>query len=254
MSHAMSSSSTLSQNSASAQSHDFWTRFEERTARYNLLQHAFYQAWTAGELTREDLREYSAEYWHHVSAFPTYLSALHARMPDGKLRRTVLQNLADEEGMAGNMIGGFADTKPHSELWMDFARGMGANESEVRERELNAETTALIATFRELMQAEPAAAMAALYAYEARVPEIAKTKAAGLQCHYGADAKTTKYFTLHQVADVHHSNVWRTEMNALLAAGADEEAALAAAEKAAAALWATLDGIEAKRQARKLAA
>jgi pyrroloquinoline-quinone synthase len=49
----------------------FWSRFEERVAPFNLLQHPFYQAWSKGELTREDLREYAAEYWHHVSAFPT---------------------------------------------------------------------------------------------------------------------------------------------------------------------------------------
>src|SRR5258708_39951804 len=49
----------------------FWSRFEERVAPFNLLQHPFYQAWSKGELTREDLREYAAEDWHHVSAFPT---------------------------------------------------------------------------------------------------------------------------------------------------------------------------------------
>ncbi|MES2391764.1 MAG: TENA/THI-4 protein, partial [Acidobacteriota bacterium] len=66
---------------------EFWTALEARTARYNLLQHPFYQAWSKGELTRTDLREYAAEYWHHVSAFPTYLSALHSSLPDGELRR-----------------------------------------------------------------------------------------------------------------------------------------------------------------------
>ena len=35
---------------------EFWSRFEERVAPFNLLQHPFYQAWSKGELTREDLR------------------------------------------------------------------------------------------------------------------------------------------------------------------------------------------------------
>src|SRR5262249_34511671 len=73
----------------------FWEKFEARVAPYNLLQHAFYRAWSKGELTREELREYAGEYWHHVSAFPTYLSALHSRLPDGELRREVLRNLAE---------------------------------------------------------------------------------------------------------------------------------------------------------------
>src|ERR1700692_2053135 len=118
----------------------FWSRFEERVAPFNLLQHPFYQAWSKGELTRQDLREYSAEYWHHVSAFPAYLSALHSNLPDGKLRRLVLENLADEEGLQ--------DGAPHSDLWMDFAHGMGANEADVRAREIAPEMRALIEHYR----------------------------------------------------------------------------------------------------------
>ena len=78
---------------------DFFAALDARVARYDLLQHPFYQAWSKGELTRDELREYASEYWHHVSAFPTYLSALHARLEDAPLRRTVLENLADEEGL-----------------------------------------------------------------------------------------------------------------------------------------------------------
>src|SRR3984957_14982415 len=99
----------------------FWSRFEERVRPFNLLQHPFYQAWSKGELTREDLREYATEYWHHVSAFPTYLSALHSRLPDGEVRREVLRNLTEEEGVDATTA------RPHSDLWMDFATGMGAS-------------------------------------------------------------------------------------------------------------------------------
>src|ERR1700738_3394893 len=130
----------------------FWSRFEERVAPFNLLQHPFYQAWSKGELTRDELREYASEYWHHVSAFPTYLSALHARLEDASLRRTVLENLADEEGLPAG--------RAHSDLWMDFATGMGADAAAVRERTLQPETAALIAHFRGAMQTSPATALA----------------------------------------------------------------------------------------------
>ncbi len=106
----------------------FWTRLEQRIAPFNLLTHPFYQAWTRGELTPADLAHYAAEYWHHVSAFPTYLSALHSRLPDEPLRREVLRNLSDEEGTDT------ASGRPHSDLWMDFANGMGAGRDEVTGR------------------------------------------------------------------------------------------------------------------------
>jgi len=221
----------------------FWSRFEERVAPFNLLQHPFYQAWSKGELTREDLREYAAEYWHHVSAFPTYLSALHSRLPDGEMRREVLRNLAEEEGVDA------ATARPHSDLWMDFAAGMGASRGEVEGRAVQPEMTALMATFRELMQEEKAsAAMAALYAYESKVPAIAATKAEGLAEHYGTEGAAARYFTLHQTADVAHASVWRELIDKQLAgAPEDEEAALAAGERAAKALWVALDGVERQR-------
>ena len=241
---------------------NFWNHLDQRIAPFNLLKHPFYQAWSAGELTREDLHEYAAEYWHHVSAFPTYLSALHAQLPDGELRRSVLRNLLDEEGIDA------PDGRAHSGLWMDFARGMGADPAEVTARQLQPETQALIANFREQMKSRPAAALAALYAYESRVPEIARTKAEGLRRHYSVnpagdasgavavgaatDAATARYFTLHQTADVHHAQVWRDLMDAELAANPNSaEAALNAAETAAHALWTALDGIERQRVARK---
>jgi len=207
----------------------FFPALEGRIDRYDLLQHLFYRAWSKGELTREDLREYAAEYWHHVSAFPAYLSALHSSLPDGELRRVVLGNLADEEGLR--------DGRPHSDLWMDFALGMGAEEADVRGRRTGPETRALVEHFRAAMQGSPAAALAALYAYESRVPAIAKTKAEGLERHYGADDAARRYFTVHRTADVHHAQVWRNALAAELAAHPEETEA-------------ALDGVERARQAR----
>jgi pyrroloquinoline-quinone synthase len=228
---------------------EFWSSFEERVARYDLLQHPFYQAWSKGELRREDLREYAAEYWHQVSAFPTYLSGLHAQLADGELRREVLRNLADEEGV--DMTHGRA----HSDLWMDFAEGMGAERGAVRSRAVQPEMAALLATFRELMQeggkgsTGAAAALAALYAYESKVPAIAKTKAEGLAAHYGTEGVAARYFTLHQTADVHHASVWRALIDQQIATEPEAaEAALAAGERAAKALWMALDGVERERK------
>lgn len=225
---------------------DFFDRLENRIAPYNLLTHSFYRAWTAGQLSKDDLREYAAEYWRHVSAFPTYLSAMHSRLEDGELRRTVLRNLLDEEGIDA------PNGKPHSQLWMDFANGMGASEQSVRDRKPLPETEALIGTFHKLMQQDSAAVgLAALYAYESRVPEIARQKAAGLCQHYGADAVTCRYFKLHETADVHHADVWKQAINHELASDpGSADKALDAAETAAKALWSALDGVERLRMQR----
>lgn len=223
-------------------SQQFWTELHARVATFDLLAHPFYQAWSAGQLSAQDLRHYAADYYPHVAAFPTYLSALHSRLPDGELRRAVLRNLAEEE----------IEGRAHSELWLDFAEGMGADREQVRCREALDEVSGLLATFRDIANnATTPECLAAFYAYESQVPRVAEAKWQGLERHYGADARTGGYFRLHRTADIRHAGVWRTLLTAALEKDSRfAAAALSAAERAAAALWKALDGIERERQAR----
>jgi pyrroloquinoline-quinone synthase len=221
----------------------FWIELENRIAKYDLLRHPFYQAWSKGELTRAELAAYAEQYLPHVAAFPTYLSALHAQLEDGQLRRRVLENLMDEEGI------GSPDGRPHSDLWRDFANGMGASGSPAI-----AEVQQLTATFRRIVDEDTTAALAAFYAYESQVPRVAAEKERGLRDLYGADVKTCRYFTLHKTADVHHASVWRGLIDERLACDPSKaDAALNGAETAAAALWNALDGIERARLAKRAA-
>jgi pyrroloquinoline-quinone synthase len=221
----------------------FFEQLEASIARYNLLCHPFYKAWAAGELTRDDLREYARNYYHHVEAFPCYLAELALRLDEGELRRAVLANMCDEKGVAG---GSGKDSVPHSELWLDFAEGMGA-QRDMRGHKPVAEVRELIGHFHHMAsEGTPEEALAAFYAYESQVPRVAKEKERGLREMYGADDKTRGYFALHITADIYHSNVWRQQVENQLAANPEAaQAALDAAEKTAKMLWQALDGIEA---------
>ena len=224
---------------------EFFSQLEARIAKYDLLCHPFYQAWSQGKLTAADLREYGAEYYHHVAAFPSYLSAFRSRLEDGAVRKAVAENCADEEGV------GSPDGRSHAELWMDFAAGFGGSEQDVQARRPVKEMLDLIASFRRIArEGSSAEALAAFYAYESQVPRIAKEKARGLKEMYGADAKACRYFTLHTTADVRHSQVWKELLSKEVADEASAARALGAAESAAKALWTALDGIERERLAR----
>ena len=219
----------------------FLTALDERIARHDLLCHPYYKAWTAGELTRDDLRQYATDYYHHVAAFPAYLSALHTRLEDGETRRAVLHNLCEEE-IAGS---------PHSEMWLDFAEGMGADRNAVRQQVPMEEIRGLIQHFRRVAtEGMIAEALATFYAYESQIPRIAKEKAEGLAERYGADHRTCGYFKLHQHADVEHSQVWRDLLARQVEANPTQAGrALDAAENAAKTLWNVLDGMQARRMA-----
>jgi|ERR1700722_6206586 len=228
----------------------FFEQLEASIAKYDLLCHPFYRAWVGGELTCDDLREYARQYYHHVEAFPGYLAefALRLHADEGELRRVVLANMCDENGTVG---AAGEDSVPHSELWLDFAEGMGARRDDVVLHIPVAEIEDLIRYFnRVASDGTPEEALAAFYSYESQVPRVAKEKERGLRDIYGADDKICGYFTLHATADVYHANVWRKQLEGRIEANPEAaQAALNAAENAAKLLWQALDGIEARRTA-----
>src|SRR5437016_11258329 len=102
----------------------------------HLLKHPFYVAWSAGELSLDDLRAYARQYFSHVRAFPAYLSEMHTRCEDLDSRRSIAANLADEE----------ATSPTHPELWLDFAAGLGESRQAVLGQAAGPRMKELIAT------------------------------------------------------------------------------------------------------------
>jgi pyrroloquinoline-quinone synthase len=200
----------------------------------SLLKHPFYQAWNSGTLPIESLREYARQYYHFEAAFPTFLSAIHARMEPGFARQAVLENLWDEEHGDGN----------HLALWLRFCESLGLSEAEVRGSEPKAETRELVDGFRAACnEGSVAEGLATLYAYESQAPRVAETKIHGLRAFYGFDdPKGYEFFSVHQDIDVYHS---QAERDAVVAAAttADARAGLEEATRTAAdCLWRFLDG------------
>jgi len=217
----------------------FQSELDAQIARYKVLTHPFHQAWTAGKLTREQLRAYAAEYFHFVAAFPTFLSALHCRLDDGALRRAVLRNLADEE----------VEGRAHSDMWLDFAEGLGLSASQVRLSQPGPAVRELIECYyRSASQDSPAQVLAAIYAYDSQVPRTSVERARALLRHYGADERTCGFFVLHSYADALHAKVWRAELLRLVSRNQALAApTLAAASRAAEWMWKALDGCRAHR-------
>lgn len=206
------------------------------------------------------MKFYAEQYYHHVAAFPAYLTSLHSRLPEGRMRRQVLANAFEEEcgGIAFDTASGGTNRPEyacsHAELWSRFAEGMGSDAVKLGAAEPLAEIRDLVGTFREMSQGEPIAlALGALYAYESQVPRIAAQKSKGLKHHYGASDRACGYFTLHETADIHHSNVWRNMISGLVEQDETHAPeALAGASRAARALWTALDGIERERCSKQL--
>src|ERR671939_1119985 len=128
------------------------TAIDVKVAERAMLSHPFYQAWTEGRLSLDDLPAYSRQYFHHVEAFPRAVSAVHSACPDRDGRRMLAENLAEEEGLGEGK-------QDHASLWLMFACGLGESEEAVRAQPLNPETQALIDTFRKLSRRSYAAGL-----------------------------------------------------------------------------------------------
>lgn len=221
--------------------HRFLAQLDGTIARYALLEHPFYQAWSEGDLTLETLREYSKQYYAHVRSFPTYLSAVHSNCDDLNTRRLLLENLVEEQQ---------GPPASHPELWLRFAESLGATRTEVENAELRPETVESVATFRRLTRdSNYLEGVTALYAYESQVPEIARSKREGLAARYAIDdPAAVEYFSVHEEADVRHSADEREIIAGGCTTSAARERALGAAEDAARAMWRFLDGMHAVHQ------
>lgn len=206
-------------------------------AERHLLTHPFYTKWREGTLTREALQEYARQYYAFESTFPRLLSTLHARSDRSDVRQSLLDNLWDEEHGEAN----------HAELWLRFGEGIGVDRSAVRSSASNAGTRELLDTYWSAVTDAPlVAGIAALYAYEGQVPEVATEKINGLRDRYGIDdARTLGFFTVHSTLDVEHSGAERSMIASLATSEADEEAALAATRAALDAWWGFLSAVDA---------
>ena len=189
---------------------------DEHIAAHSLLDHAFYVAWSDGTLPVAALKDYARDYGSFIRA-----------VSDGWVSVGELHVAGIEAG--------------HAEVWNNtFAAGL---ETAIADEPHTSEASALAGSAREFFGQGRAAALGALYAFEAQQPHTAQSKLTGLQTHYRDLPECCgEYFRLH--CDDHDEPAFLAEqINALPAE--DRESALAACERMSRALHDALTGLHA---------
>jgi pyrroloquinoline-quinone synthase len=213
----------------------FCSKLNSDLQAWHLLKHPFYQQWNEGTLSTETLQAYAKEYYHHVSAFPLYISqilALSYDKKDMKARQILLDNLIDEQKGENH----------HPELWLRFAEGIGVSREAIAPKPLLSSTAQLVDGYFDLVKTDYATGLGALYAYERQTPAVSASKIEGLKKNYGIqEERTLQFFSVHQEADEWHTQELVGLMEKL--DEADQQKASYGAMEGAKLLWHFLDGM-----------
>ncbi|HXC23728.1 MAG TPA: iron-containing redox enzyme family protein [Solirubrobacteraceae bacterium] len=229
---------------------DVIARIDQARRECDVLEHPFYQRWSAGELSAEELGFYAGEYRHAVVALAQASDSVAAKA-DADHRAGLERHAAEEHS--------------HVALWDKFATAAATATAAGRAPALDDGPQSARASGSEPLPETSRCTqawtvgedalehLAVLYAIEASQPAIAKTKLDGLVERYGysPEGPAVEYFELHAKLDVEHARQARELISELMSE--DEAQARAQAERmierATAALrgnWELLDGVDAR--------
>lgn len=205
---------------------NLWDRIEQARAENNVLEHPFYQRWSAGELTREELAHYSGQYRYATEAIAKLSADVATAAPE-----------AERAGLEAHA----AEEHDHVAMWDGFVNEVGGTVGD----QPNPETLECVETWT---RADGfGRQLARMFAIESAQPAISKTKTEGLGEHYAiTDAPGNLYFTVHEEMDVHHAAEGRKLIERYMNEFSEDELVEAAGE-AFRANWLLLDGVEKAR-------
>jgi len=139
-----------------------------------LLDHPFYQAWTHGTVTRDQLARYSRSYAEFIAAMPSYWA-----------------RIGQDFGVDTSAL--VAEETQHIALWEKWS-------AELPEAKDFPRMTEVLDTFASFNASE---LLGAVHAFEIQQPGVARTKKDGLLAHYGFAEADTVYFDEHLNEQAH---------------------------------------------------
>jgi pyrroloquinoline-quinone synthase len=141
---------------------------------YQLLDHPFYQAWSAGAITRVQLARYARSYAGFIAQMPVYWARIGA----------------DFQVDTSKIV---AEEAAHAALWDVWS-------AQLIEPAACPPMTEVLDAFAAFT---PSALLGAVQSFEVQQPAVARTKKDGLLAHYGFTETDLAYFDAHLYEQEH---------------------------------------------------
>lgn len=171
------------------------SQLDQLIASRSLLKHPFYQKWSKGELTLNDMKIYAKEYFHLVERIPGMVASVRDRATSRDLKNQIDQNVIEEQ--------------EHVELWKRFAKSVGIAEAELMAHTPSRTVQNAVKTLEKACEGTFSEGVAAIYSLELELPAIAKTKKEGLCDFYNLSSEDAQIYFDEHLNEEKHLDVWR---------------------------------------------
>jgi len=216
-------------------------RVVEIREKWHTKRHPFFQAFGKGKLPLRAIGMYMAQHYQFVTLVLPSFGLLYSRAP-ADVRKVVVENLAEEEGLAAIDREGH---EPHDHM-MDifaFTRAAGLKDSEVRALEPTPAWWARTLMYVRTMREEPVGVVLAMQStQEGQMVALNRdVTLPALEKHYGfrRGSKPIAFFEEHEAADEVHSSKQIELCARYLESAALQKRALEIAERACKLRWAS---------------
>ena len=162
----------------------------------------------SGQLSRDELRTFAAQYFHLVDSLPRFVSTVHSvTVQHPAIRRTLLNVLVPLE----------LNPPSIADLWLQTCAALGLFSDSVRASEPTHSTAACLGDFEYLCQSGTAQGLAALYAWMSRAPQLCRAGQTALATHYDlTDGPGVQFFEVVGFQSESHTRALRHALCTLL--------------------------------------
>lgn len=144
----------------------------------------------------DDMNVYAKEYFHLAKRIPGIVERVRDRALEQKPEMVAIieENMEEEQEHVG--------------LWKRFANSLGIDNEELEAYQPSATVQAAVRSLEEVAEGTFEDGIAAMYALEKELPEIAKTKKEGLCEFYGLESEDAHIYFDEHLKEEKHIQVW----------------------------------------------